>query len=75
MGDKPNMTDETVELRCSDCGEPFPEGRMFHISGGVVINSHTSIEDEILLEYESGNLCRACYNFRISQLKQKSTRL
>jgi hypothetical protein len=70
------MTDDDVyELRCVDCGGPFVDGKIFHISGGVVINSHTSIEDEILLEYESGDLCRACYSFRLLQLRTKSSRI
>lgn len=69
------MTDGVEELRCSDCNGIFVDGKVFHLIGGVNINPYTTVEEEIHHEYDGGNLCVVCYNYKISLLQKPSTKI
>jgi hypothetical protein len=69
------MTDEVYEIRCSECRGIFVDGDVCNLIGWIKPSPMQTIEEQLKFDYDAGNLCKACYNFRISQLLQKSTRL
>jgi hypothetical protein len=69
------MTDEVYEIRCSDCHGIFVNGNICHILGWIRPTPILTIEEEVKYDYDAGNLCKTCYNFRISQLMTKSSHI
>ena len=64
------MTDSSPELRCADCNGIFTDAMVFFLVGWAKPDS-TTIVEEMEYDYDAGNLCKTCYSFRISQLKEK----
>jgi hypothetical protein len=69
------MTDESNEIRCSECGGIFIDGDVCNLIGWIKPRPALTVEEGLKYDYDAGNLCKPCYNYRISQLKQKSTKL
>ena len=60
---------------CSECGNEILDGRTFHLIGGINVGTKVTVEEEIQYEYDGGNLCVVCYNFKISLIKHPSTNI
>jgi hypothetical protein len=69
------MTDEVYEIRCDDCGGIFVDGDICNLIGWIRPTPIQTSEEQLKFDYDAGNMCKPCYNYRLSQLHQKSTRL
>jgi len=69
------MTDDAHELRCADCNSVFLEGKMFYILGSVRPTPTVTVDDEITYEYDSGDLCKICYNYKMTLLKRPTSKI
>lgn len=68
-----NDTDHVYEIRCNDCGGIFVDGDVCNLIGWIRPTPRLTLEEERKYDFDAGNLCKPCYNYRISQLQQRTT--